>query len=124
MKKKALFATVLFLLIAVFACTLTACGEDEGTLESLQNEYGIVVDGGGFEEGSALISNEIAATAEEAREVLAAIADRSYNKSGTVYIFDIYVTKDGREVQPSGKVKVSIPVPNAHVQNHRISRGV
>ena len=120
MKKKSLLVTILLLLIAVFAFSLTACNNEVGTLESLQNEYGIVVDGGSFEEGSTLVSNEIAATTEEAAEVLAAIADQNYNKDGSVYIFDIYVTKDGKEVQPNGKVKVSVPVPNAEVDNYLV----
>ena len=120
MKKKSLLVTILLLLIAVFAFSLTACNNEVGTLESLQNEYGIVVDGGSFEEGSTLVSNEIVATTEEATEVLEAIAEQNYNKDGSVYIFDIYVTKDGKEVQPDGKVKVSIPVPNAEVDNYLV----
>jgi len=120
MKKKALLVTIFLLLIAVFAFSLTACNNGVVTLESLQNEYGIVVDGGNFEEGSTLVSNEIAATTEEAAEVLAAIAEQNYNKDGSVYIFDIYVTKDGKEVQPDGKVKVSVPVPNVEVDNYLV----
>ena len=111
MKKKSLLVTILLLSIAVFAFSLTACNNEVGTLESLQNEYGIVVDGGSFEEGSTLVSNEIVATTEEAAEVLAAIADQNYNKDGSVYIFDIYVTKDGAKVQPNGRVKITIPNP-------------
>ncbi|MBQ8340011.1 MAG: hypothetical protein IJY16_06155, partial [Clostridia bacterium] len=120
MKKTSLLTTILLLLIAVFACSLTACHKEVGTLESLKNEYGIVVDGGSFEEGSILVSNEIVATTEEAAKVLAAIANQDYNKDGSVYIFDIYVTKDGVKVQPDGKVKVSIPVPNASVDNYLV----
>ena len=120
MKKKSLLVTILLLLIAVFAFSLTACHNEVDTLETLKNEYGIVVDGGSFEEGSTLVSNEIAATTEEAAEVLAAIADQNYNKDGSVYIFDIYVTKDGKEVQPNGKVKVSVPVPGAEVDNYLV----
>lgn len=93
MKKKALLVTILLLVIAVFAFSLTACNKKVGKLESLQNEYGIVVDGGSFEEGSTLVSNEIVATTEEATKVLEAITDQNYNKDGSVYIFDIYVTK-------------------------------
>lgn len=120
MKKNSLLVTILLLLITVFAFSLTACNNEVGTLESLQNEYGIVVDGGSFEEGSTLVSNEIVATTEEAAEVLAAIAEQNYNKDGSVYIFDIYVTKDGKELQPDGKVKVSIPVPNVEVDNYLV----
>ena len=112
MKKKSLIVTIILLLIAVFAFSLTACDKGSNTLESLQNEYGITVTGGGFEKGSTLVSNEIVATTEEAAEVLAAIADQNYNKNGSVYIFDIYVTKDGAKVQPNGKVKITIPNPD------------
>ena len=120
MKKKSLLVTILLLLITVFAFSLTACNNEVGTLETLKNEYGIVVDGGSFEEGSTLVSNEIVATTEEAEEVLAAISEQNYNKDSSVYIFDIYVTKDGKEIQPDGKVKVSIPVPNVEVDNYLV----
>ena len=121
MKKKSLLVTIILLLIAVFAFSLTACNNGNTTLESLKNEHGIVVDGGSFEEGSTLVSNEIVATTEEAAEVLTAIADQNYNKDGNVYIFDIYVVaKDGAKVQPSGKVKVSMPVPNVQVNNYLV----
>ncbi len=121
MKKKSLLVTIfLLLLIAVFAFSLTACDNGSTTLETLKNEYGIVVDGGNFEEGATLVSNEIVATTEEATEVLTAIADQNYDKDGSVYIYDIYVTKDGKKVQPNGKVKVSIPVPNVQEDNYLV----
>ena len=120
MNKKSILSSILLLFIAVFAFCLTACKNEVGTLKSLLNEYGIIVDGGGFEEGSILVSNEIGGTAEEAEAVLTAIADQNYNKDGSVYIFDIYVTKDGAKVQPDGKVKVSIPIPNVQVDNYLV----
>ena len=120
MKKRTLLSILTFLLVAVFAFSLTACNNEVDTLETLKNEYGIVVDGGSFEEGSTLVSNEIVAATEEAAEVLAAIADQNYNKDGNVYIFDIYVTKDGVKVQPNGKVKVSVPVPNTKVDDYLV----
>lgn len=120
MRKKSLLSVLLFVLISVFTFSLTACDKGPKTLESLKNEYGIVVDGGGFEEGSTLVSNEIVVATEEAAEVLTVIADENYNKDGSVYIFDIYVTKDGSKVQPNGKVKVSVPVPNVEVDNYLV----
>ena len=120
MKKRTLFSILTLVLVAVFAFSLTACNKKVDTLELLQNEYGIVVDGGSFEEGSTLVSNEILADTEEAAKVLAAIADQNYDKDGNVYIFDIYVTKDGKEVQPNGKVKVSIPLPNVQAGNYLV----
>ncbi len=120
MKKRTLISVLTLLLVVAFAFSITACKKEVGTLESLENEYGIIVDGGGFTEGSTLISNEIAVTAEEATAVLKAIADQNYKKDGSVYIFDIYVTKDGEKVQPNGKVKVSVPVPNVQVSNYLV----
>lgn len=113
------FVGVILMIVMLFGISmLTAC--NDVTLDKLQNEFGIVIDGGGFEEGSTLISNQIAASTEEATEVLAAIADQNYDKDGSVYIFDIYVTKDGAKVQPSGKVKVSVPLPNIQVDNYLV----
>ena len=110
------FVGVILMIVMLLGISmLTAC--NDVSLDKLQNEYGIVIDGGGFEEGSTLVSNEIAVSTEEATEVLAAIADQNYDKDGSVYIFDIYVTKDGAKVQPSGKVKVSVPLPNIQVDN-------
>lgn len=120
MKKKSLLATILLLLIAVFAISLTACDDVAITLDKLQSEYGVVIEGGGFEEGSTLISKEISVDTEEGAGVLTAIADNNYDKGGSIYIFDIYVTKDGANVQPSGKVKVSVPVPNVMGDNYLV----
>ncbi len=117
MKRKRILTTILLLLIVVFGFSFTACNNGGNTPESLQNEYGIVVDGGSFEEGSTLVSNEITAITEAA-EVLAIIADQDYNKENNFYIYDIHVTKDGVKVQPDGKVKVSVPVPNAAVNKY------
>ena len=119
--KRSIFIGLILMIVMLLGISmLTACNNGAITLDKLQNEYGVVIEGGGFEKGSTLISNEIAASTEEATEVLAAIADRNYNKDGSVYIFDIYVTKDGAKVQPSGKVKVSVPVPNVQVDNYLV----
>ena len=117
MKRK--FDLILTLvLISVLAFSLTACNKGADTLESIKNEYGVVVEGGGFKEGSTLVSEEIGATTEEDAMILSALADQNYNKDGSVYIFDIYVMRDGKEVQPEGKVKVSVPVPNVQVDKY------
>ena len=117
-KRRIFIGLILMIVMLLGISMLTACNDVR--LDKLQSEYGVVIEGGGFEEGSTLISNEIASSTEEATEVLAAIADRNYNKDGSVYIFDIYVTKDGAKVQSSGKVKVSVPVPNVQVDNYLV----
>ena len=120
MKKQALLTVVVFLLGAILLCSVTACGDEVSTLESLQNEHGVTVKGGGFEEGSTLVSREIGVATEEGADVLSAIADQSYNKEGSVRIFDIYVTKDGKKVQPEGSVTVTVPMPPASVDTYLV----
>ena len=77
MKKKSLLVTILLLLIAVFAFSFTACDKE---VKMLQNDFGAVAEGGGFKEGSLLITNEIKADSAEAKEALSVIADQSYDK--------------------------------------------
>ena len=117
--KRSIFIGLILMMVMLLGISmLTACNDVR--LDKLQNEYGIVVDGGDFEEGSALVSNEIAASTEEATQLLAAISDQNYDKDGNVYIFDIYVMKDGVKVQPNSKAKVSIPIPNVQVDNYLV----
>ena len=116
--KKSLLTIISFVFIALFTFTLIGCRNEVVTLDSLKNEYGVEVNGGGFEEGSTLISNEIATTSEKASTVLLAIANQNYKKDGKVLIFDVYVTKDGNKVQPNGKVKVSIPIQNIETSGY------
>ena len=116
--KKSLLTIISFVFIALFTFTLIGCRNEVVTLDSLKNEYGVEVNGGGFEEGSTLISNEIATTSEKASTVLLAIANQNYKKDGKVLIFDVYVTKDGNKVQPKGIVKVSIPIQNIETSGY------
>ena len=118
--KKSLMSIVSFIGIIIFIFFLVACDKKVTTLDSLKNEYGIYVEGGSFEEGSLLNSNEVIQTSEEAITILEKIKDQNYNKDGNIYIFDIYVTKDGKKVQPNGKVKVSIPVPTVNVEKYLV----
>ena len=120
MKKKSTLVTIVCILIAVFSISLMACDFGLDDLESLKNEYGIIVEGGDFEEGSILVGDVVASTSEEAKEVIELIANQDYNKDGEVYVFDIYVTKDGNKVQPNGKVKVSVPAPKADVDDYLV----
>ena len=78
--KKSLSTIMSFIWIIVFVFAFTACSNEVNTLDSLQNEYGIVIEGGDFEEGSILISDEIDVTTEEAATVLEAIANQGYKK--------------------------------------------
>ena len=117
MKKKQYF-TVFFIMIAICTIFLAGCGKK--TVEQLQNDHGIVVDGGSFEKGSELVSNEVNVTTTKGQEVIEKLSNKEYNKIGNIYIFDIYVSKDDKKIQPDGKIKLSIPVPNVAIEDYVI----
>lgn len=112
MKKKSLLITIL-VLIAVLCLTFSAC--QETTVDKLQNDYGVTVEGGVFDKDAVLVTTKVEPTSGEGKQVLDAIADVDYNKNADVYIFDVYITNDGVKVQPDGKVKVTIPLPDQSI---------
>ena len=81
--KRTLISVLLMLVMLFGTAMFSACfllgGE---TLDKLQTETGIVVDGGAFEEGSVLVSNVINVASEEGKSVLEAIAEQKYDKEG------------------------------------------
>ncbi|MBR6773420.1 MAG: hypothetical protein IKM16_02015, partial [Clostridia bacterium] len=120
MRKKTLLTAIAIVLAVAFALLCSACSTPDDTpqtLESIRNDYGVVVTGGGFTTGSELVSNEITATSTEGQGVLTAIQNQNYDKQAPVRIFDIFVTKNGEKVQPSGKVTVSLPLPDAQIDD-------
>ena len=116
-KLNMLFAVVLCL-VMFFA--LAACNNE--VQQKLVSDAGITVEGGGFEKGSALITESIETTGEKGREIVTLLEEQNYNKELQVSIYDIFVAKDGNEVQPDGKVKITIPAPfeseNGYVTFH------
>ena len=118
MKKRLSLVCLLIVLVAVFAVLFTACKKEPETLESLQNEYGITVTGGGFEKGSILITEEIKADTVEGAAALAAIANKEYDKDGRVLILEIHVIKERDKIQPKNKVTVSVPMPGIEASDY------
>ena len=116
-KLNMLFAVVLCL-VMFFA--LAACNNE--VQQKLVSDAGITVEGGGFEKGSALVTESIETTGEKGREIVTLLEEQNYNKELQVSIYDIFVAKDGNEVQPDGKVKITIPAPfeseNGYVTFH------
>ena len=112
-----LFAVVLCL-VMFFA--LAACNNE--VQQKLVSDAGITVEGGGFEKGSALVTESRETTGEKGREIVTLLEEQNYNKELQVSIYDIFVAKDGNEVQPDGKVKITIPAPfeseNGYVTFH------
>lgn len=120
MKRRSLLSLfIVVLTIAVLLFAFTACKKDSDnggggsagtTIDNLDNAYGATLEGGAFPEGSILVTTPIDVESDEGREALEAVAGQEYNVFKPVYIFDISVVKDNADVQPNGKVKVSIPV--------------
>lgn len=118
MKRKSLFLVLItILIISIVFSLLTAC-EGEKTVGNLKDDHGIIIEGGSFEEGATIVSKEIELTSEEGRNVLEAIKDQEYDKDGRIYVYDISVELDGVKVQPSGKVRVTVPAPNQNMTEY------
>lgn len=107
-----LIAVVLVLVLGVI---LVACGNKGGggdntatTVNELTAESGVSASGT-FEGGSKLKAEAHAADSEKGRAAISAI-DKPYD-SARVAVFDITLTKGGEKVQPSGKVKITMPKP-------------
>lgn len=105
-KKSLIFFT--FSLVFALCLALVACGDTNGGTNKLTAESGITADGA-FENGSVLKAEVHAADSEKGRAAISAI-DKPYD-SAKVAVFDISLTKDGEKVQPSGKVKITMPKP-------------
>ena len=103
-----IFTVVLILCLAFSLCfAMTACNK---TVDKLTSELGVVIEGE-FDKGAQLVTEPIEVTEEEGKSVIALLEEKEYAKEGEVRIFDISVVKDGSKVQPSGKVKVTVPAP-------------
>lgn len=106
---------IAFVLVLVLGVILVACGNKGGggdntatTVNELTAESGVSASGT-FEGGSALKAEAHAADSEKGRAAISAI-DKPYD-SARVAVFDITLTKGGEKVQPSGKVKITMPKP-------------
>lgn len=104
--KSLLFFTLAIVLSACFA--LVCCGKKGKSVNKLTAEYGITADGA-FENGSALNTERYSSDSEQGKAAVAAI-DKPYD-SAKVAVFDITLTKGNEKVQPSGKVKITMPKP-------------
>lgn len=106
---------IALVLVLVLGVILVACGNKGGggdntatTVNELTAESGVSASGT-FEGGSKLKAEAHAADSEKGRSAISAI-DKPYD-SARVAVFDITLTKGGEKVQPSGKVKITMPKP-------------
>ena len=105
---------IAFVLVLVLGVILVACGNKGGgdntaaTVNELTAESGVSASGT-FEGGSKLKAEAHTAESEKGRAAISAIA-KPYD-SARVAVFDITLTKGGEKVQPSGKVKITMPKP-------------
>ena len=107
MKKKSLIFFVLALALSL-CVSLVACNDNGNTVNKLSTESGITLDGA-VEKDSVLKAEHHAADSEQGKAAIAAI-DKPYD-SAKIAVFDISVSKNGEKVQPSGKVRITMPKP-------------
>ena len=120
MNKKSLLFLALALVLSL-CLALVACGDKTGGVNKLTAESGEkeevneltagsgVSASGTFENGSVLQAELHAADSEKGMAAISAI-DKPYD-SAKVAVFDISLIKGGEKVQPSGKVRITMPKP-------------
>ncbi|MGM9609484.1 MAG: InlB B-repeat-containing protein [Eubacteriales bacterium] len=102
-----IFATVLCF---VLCFALAGCG-GETTVNRLISDYGITVDGGDFDKDASLVAAPIDPAGEKGQQIISLLEAQTYVKDGEMRIYDIFVAKDGKEVQPNGMVRITVPAP-------------
>ena len=110
----------IFLLASCNGCD--SCGGCNGCdiqLKELKSDMGVVLQGGGFERGSKLITEKRDLSDEAVQKALALLPERcaAFEKSDLAVI-DISVLKEGAKVQPNGKVKITVPAPLKDVTDY------
>lgn len=105
--KKKLFMLLALVMAFVLCLALAACNNDK-TQNKL--ESGNIVAEGDFAEGVTLLTNKLEATDDNYAMAISKIADKDYDKE-KVAVYDISLVKDNAKVQPSGKVKITMPAP-------------
>ena len=116
--KKKLFMLLALVMAFALCLALAACNGDK-TQNKL--ESGNIVAEGDFAEGVTLSTNKLEATDDNYKAAITKIADKDYDKE-KVAVFNISLVKDNAKVQPSGKVKITMPAPftteNGYVTYH------
>ena len=111
MKKKLhMISSVICIVMLCVALCFAFAGCSKTSVQ-LQNELGALLEGGGFEKGSSLVTDLIETAGEKGQEIISLLEGQNYDKDGEVSIYDIFVAKDGKEVQPNEKVKITLPAP-------------
>ena len=111
MKKKLhMISSVIYIVMLCVALCFAFAGCSKAPVQ-LQNELCALLEGGGFEKGSSLVTDLIETTGEKGQEIISLLEGQNYDKDGEVSIYDIFVAKDGKEVQPNEKVKITLPAP-------------
>lgn len=107
MKRKSLIIFILMLVLPL-CLVLFACNGKNGHVNKLTAESGITADGA-FEKDLTLNTIYHSLESEQGKAAILAI-DKPYD-SAMVAVFDIGLIKEGEKVQPSGKVKITMPKP-------------
>ena len=109
-------ALTMFLVSPLVSCAPTnpdidSVSSSQGTI--VRDENNVVAIEGPVEEGTSVMANELVQEDKEA--ALAFLNSDDYDTEGKTYVYDILLLKDGVAIQPSGKVKVSIAIPDIDI---------
>ena len=116
--KKKLLCVISVLLVALCMCVFAGC---DGTTDELKSGMGVTLTGGGFGKKAKLITEKVEMTEATVKSTIDKLPEEfKLLADEKMTVIDISVESDGVKVQPSGKVKVSVPAPIEGVEEYMV----
>lgn len=103
---KQLKVCVIFNILLLLVVLLTGCGKEV----EITNQQGFSICGKGLNENAVLVSKEVDVFTPEGYHISDIIKKVEYDKYSTIRIFSINLLDGEKKIQPTGKVKLTIPV--------------
>ena len=116
--KKKLLCVISVMLVALCMCVFAGC---DGTTDELKSGMGVTLTGGGFGKKAKLITEKVEMTEATVKSTIDKLPEEfKLLADEKMAAIDISVESDGVKVQPSGKVKVSVPAPIEGVEEYMV----
>lgn len=108
--KKYLFSIFALICFFMFLLSIVGCENKnkQETIGSIQNDYGVVVEGDEFDSNTIVVFEKKSDEATK-NNVLTKLNNQEYNKDADILIFDIYLSLNGEKINQNKTVKVTVP---------------
>lgn len=99
------------IVLLVMPCLILFAGCGNEIKQLTNNEYNIVLESKGFENGTIAKVQKLEKDSESWGNSLSLINNQKYNKTKDPVMYDIHIEKDGMKLQPKKEVKITINAP-------------